>query len=550
MTNISHFNGMPSSLRPASLLALLILSACMRTVAQSNTFCRTYTGSHPIGWDWFEDVATDTAGALLAAGPVANLGGWKMGLVKLQADGSLIWDNAVGGTSVLGQAHALLRLSNDRLFVAGNTIYAPVDPYLACFSQTGNLLWDRTYRVPVVPLSAAEASPNILVAGAPGSLILAGVCRDSVGSEYDALIMSVDTVGEMQWVRTFGQDGWGESAEDVVHMSDGGYVIVGKTHEAAVPYGFHTFVFKLDANANLLWSWKIQFGYPSSAVAAVEGPGGDVIVGGTVGDTMGSPDNDDLYWMRLSGSGVVIEAYRYGTAQDDMCMDLIMTTDSGYALTGTTQSDDPFPALTEGVLVKTGPSGLFDWGRRYHSATYTMLYTMAQTDDQGYLLGGQVYFDENANHDAILIRTDSLGNTCPTCNAGTFGASSSASTTQVAAGILTIPGYTMDSIMVQESGVVTTDLCAPLMVPAALAKVPRLFPQPADAFAYIRLEGIADQATMELYDARGIRMAASHPRAVTEEIIVLDTGNLPTGLYHVLVKSGGRAMVLPLVVQH
>ena len=96
----------------------------------------------------------------------------------------------------------------------------------------------------------------------------------------------------------------------------------------------HTFVFKLNAAGDLVWSSRYSFNAWSEAQAVVEGQGGEVIVAGTVLGGMGG-----IYWMRLSAEGNVIDVRRFGSPDNDAAGDM----DSGLQMEDMRSQAIPIP---------------------------------------------------------------------------------------------------------------------------------------------------------------------------------------------------------------
>jgi hypothetical protein len=127
------------------LSTILLVGA--KASAQAQTFCRTYS-SPAGGMDWFTKGQADSFGNFLATGTFTSPSGDRqMGLVNLQADGSVIWATAFGDTLVLDHAGGMFRLPNDKMFVMGSTGNGPNSAYLACLDDLGQLLWADTFGI-------------------------------------------------------------------------------------------------------------------------------------------------------------------------------------------------------------------------------------------------------------------------------------------------------------------------------------------------------------------------------------------------------------------
>jgi len=46
--------------------------------------------------------------------------------------------------------------------------------------------------------------------------------------DYDALVIKLDSNGNIQWAKTYGRSGW-DDAFSIIQTSDGGYIVAGYT---------------------------------------------------------------------------------------------------------------------------------------------------------------------------------------------------------------------------------------------------------------------------------------------------------------------------------
>ena len=109
------------------------------------------------------------------------------------------------------------------------------------------------------------------------------------------------------------------------------------------------------------------------------------------------------------GTTVYIEGSNqtYGGTSPDGARSMILTSDGGYALAGSTQS---FGAGgTDFWLVKTDSVGTMLWSQPYGGAENDYAYSLVQTVDGGYAIAGSTYsFGPSA--DFWLVKTNSAGN--------------------------------------------------------------------------------------------------------------------------------------------
>jgi hypothetical protein len=128
-----------------------------------------------------------------------------------------------------------------------------------------------------------------------------------------------------------------------------------------------------------------------------------------VGFTSPSGNNNHDYWLiKTDSSGIVQWNKTYGGIGIDDAYSIAATTDGGYAMTGFTNSSGA--GNYDGWLVKVDSTGNLQWNKTYGGATADDLYTVLQTDDEGYIMVGYTTSFGAGAADGRLIKVDSSGN--------------------------------------------------------------------------------------------------------------------------------------------
>ena len=241
-----------------------------------------------------------------------------------------------------------------------------------------------------------------LVQTSDGGYALAGFTGSFGGGNYDAWLVKTDANGNQQWNLTYGGTGW-EEAHDMVQTSDGGYALVGY-NSSEYESGDHDFwLVKTDANGTMQWSKTYGgTGWDQANALVQTGDGGYALAGRT--ESFGAGGRD--FWLvRTDAAGNEQWNMTYGGASNDDCLDLVRTSDGGFALTGWTYS---FGAGSSDFwLVKTYPNGVMQWNRTYGETGYDEGRGLAQTIDGGYALVG--WTSSCGNGDFWLVKTNSIG---------------------------------------------------------------------------------------------------------------------------------------------
>jgi len=97
----------------------------------------------------------------------------------------------------------------------------------------------------------------------------------------------------------------------------------------------------------------------------------------------------------------------YGGTNTDIGRSVVQTADGGYAITGFTDSYGS--GGSDVYLVKTDSSGTMLWNKTYGGTDTDVGYSIAQTTDGGYAIGGSTGSYGSGGYDFYLVKTDSSG---------------------------------------------------------------------------------------------------------------------------------------------
>ncbi len=183
--------------------------------------------------------------------------------------------------------------------------------------------------------------------------------RDQTGSTskggLDYWIVKTDNTGNVQWQRRYGGSG-NDQLYSVFQTSDGGYILSGRSEAGSALSGDQ---------------------------AAVPGKGGM-----------------DFWVIKTDASGNIQWQKRYGGAGDDMINGsntIVQTNDGGYFMGGYTvesssNTGDQTGSTNYGSydywVLKTDGNGNIQWQKRYGGSGEDYLYSVKQTTDGGYIIGG------------------------------------------------------------------------------------------------------------------------------------------------------------------
>ncbi|MBU1005684.1 MAG: alpha/beta fold hydrolase, partial [Nanoarchaeota archaeon] len=218
--------------------------------------------------------------------------------------------------------------------------------------------------------------------------------------QSESIESTTESIPDVEWSKTFGGTG-DDLADDVQQTNDGGYIISGYTGSGGF-YG--AYLIKTDPNGNIEWS-KTFGGYDRAKSVQQTNDDGYIIAGYT--DSFGA-GNYDAYLIKIDPNGNIEWSKTFGGTGDDLADDVQQTNDGGYILSGVINYYNVWGG--DSWLIKTDTNGNEQWNKTFGGSSKEEAYSVQQTNDSGYILGGDTYSFGNGDSDGYLVKTDSNGN--------------------------------------------------------------------------------------------------------------------------------------------
>ncbi len=229
------------------------------------------------------------------------------------------------------------------------------DYWIIKIDDLGNKEWDRAYGGDSTDIL------NVIIQTQDGGFMLGGwslssgwTASDSTGEksdtlrgDYDWWIVKTDPMGIIEWERSYGGNDT-EQLADIVQKEDGTYLIAGGT---------------------------------------------DSTISGEV-DSM-SRGSRDFWLLHIDSDGNKLREYRYGGQDFDDLNRVIVTSDSGYVLAGSSYTMNPSGDKTEpgfGIfdwwVLKIDTAGVIQWQHTFGGSDIENIYSLTQNTVDHYMLGG------------------------------------------------------------------------------------------------------------------------------------------------------------------
>jgi len=277
-------------------------------------------------------------------------------VVKLSSTGDLLWETSLGGTDYdLG--FSVIQTSDGGFAVAGYTSssdgditshHGEEDFWVVKLNANGELVWQRTFGG-----SSSDKAYSIFQT-ADNGFVVTGESLSNDGEVsgnhgyYDIWVVKLNSNGDLQWQGSYGGSDW-DTGESVIQTSDGGYAITGCTYSIDGDVsGYHglgdMWVIKLNSSGSLLWQRSLGGSYRDWGFSIIQTLDSGYAIAGfsesNDGDAFGNHGGNDCWVVKLNSAGNLQWQKLFGGSSHDRARDIVQTSDGGYAFTGYCKSSD------------------------------------------------------------------------------------------------------------------------------------------------------------------------------------------------------------------
>ncbi len=279
--------------------------------------------------------------------------------------------------------------------------------------------WSRKYGGNSMDLLHTIAQTN------DGNYLLIGNSAsddDYIGNygEDDCLIIKISEEGTTYWYRSYGGSEY-DYCSQVVNTNDGGFLLGGNSYSNDGDVGNNNghndmWIFKIDQYGNLQWSQTYggsENDYCNDLLNTNDG--GFLLAGSThISDEINIL-HSDAWLIKIDSIGNVEWSQTYGGDGNDAFKEIISTTDGGFIVGGHTTSNSN-EVGGDYWVVKIDSIGNVEWSQTYGGSNSEVLYEMAQTLNNGFLLVGTSKSNDgdtesnNGDEDYWLLKIDETGN--------------------------------------------------------------------------------------------------------------------------------------------
>lgn len=266
--------------------------------------------------------------------------------------------------------------------------------------QPPDTLWSKTFGGTNIDIGHSVEQT------ADGGFIITGYTRSyGTMSGRNVWLIKTDALGDMEWENTYGGNN-DDEGHSVQQTSDGGYIIAGLTNSFGAGLK-DVYLIKTDSLGILQWARTFGGTNDDEGYSVLQTNDGGFIVGGVTSSF--SNGGRDVFLVKTDASGNFLWQKNLGGLSSDGAWDIQHTSDGGFIIAGWTFSHGP-GFLGNAWLVKTDSLGNEQWNKAFGGTNVDRAYSVQQTTDGGYVLTGYTDSFGAGLYDMLLIKTDNIGN--------------------------------------------------------------------------------------------------------------------------------------------
>ncbi len=402
-------------------------------------------------------IQTTDGGYAIAGYTFSYAAGYEdMYIIKCNGSGTIQWTKTIGGSGA-DIANSIIQTSDGGYAIAGNTYdysSTTADWFIVKIDAGGTIQWVRTIN------KAAYDYACSIVQTTDGGFAISGVSATGGVFSSDMLIVKLNSAGNFQWSKTYGGS-HDEPAYCIIQTADGGLAFAGYSNSFG-PYNVFNII-KTDSSGNILWNRLIgETGTGSHIYSVIQSSDGSFVLAGEFTPT--GTGNYDMYIVKINSSGTILWTRTVAGSGYDMAYSVTQTTDGGFVLGGYTNSYGS--GGYDMYIVKLNSSGSLQWSKTVGGTGDEQALSIIKTTDGGFIAAGYSSSFGNGGKDIFIVKFDTSGNTCgnttaPFSSSGTSGTATSPTFTVVTQN----PTVTTPTQTIGTGGILTT-ICSTVPPPA------------------------------------------------------------------------------------
>ena len=204
---------------------------------------RTYGGDD---YDHFYDLTACADGGYALVGNTYSFSEdtYDVWVVRTDDDGTAIWAFPIDYNGSSDSGGTIFECANGDFIIAGSTMNGgDVDALILRIDANGDLLWANSYG------DVNYDGFSSVIETESGQIVAVGTTQTWSYGSYDVLLWCLDSYGNTIWFRHHG-DTLGDHGRDIIECSDGGFAILADSYSYGVGSDF--WLIRTDYDGNIL----------------------------------------------------------------------------------------------------------------------------------------------------------------------------------------------------------------------------------------------------------------------------------------------------------
>jgi hypothetical protein len=303
----------------------------------------------------------------------------QMWLVKTDSTGTVQW-NSTYSSQEIGFPNEILQTSDNGYIVGGVSYWDSSSMFIVKTNSSGAIQWKQAYS-----LTGFLYGISSILKTVDNKYVIGGAVWSN-SSQYDFLLIKIDQNGVMEWNKTYGCAGV-YVGEPTLVMDDGGFAMIGITTNSgsSIP---EACLMKMDSLGNLEWNktFSVSNGgdppiiFPIDSVSLLKAPDDGYLVAGS--SSFG-------FWLTKTDSNGTAQWFtRYSVSTHNVVYSVFPGGEEGYIIAGETSCAPTYgDAWSSLILTQVNSNGFIEWSRMFGGCCgYYSFYRPIFAQDHIYLL--------------------------------------------------------------------------------------------------------------------------------------------------------------------
>jgi len=321
-------------------------------------------------------------------------------MVKTSPEGETQWEN-YAGIDAIGFS---ICLTDDGGYcfagVSDYSKYKVSKMFIVRTNAEGTILWNQKYGEPDIWYLGRS-----MIQSGDGGFILCGSEQTTpFGAPSSLCLIKTKSGGTQEWKRSYHRS-FTETGQVVLPSGDNGFLAVGNT----VTSPFQSFyLVRTDQLGDTLWTKTIEVRQTGSALSATTVASGGYLLAVSVNDTVSNSNNIQL--IRIDNDGETIWTKQVGSQNYEYVFSVKQTQDEGFILCGSIWESGP--QTMKIYLVKTDSLGYYPWVSvpEMEAETGLLVFPNPTSDIISVVVPENTLTIELCNMQGCLINKISVGN--------------------------------------------------------------------------------------------------------------------------------------------